>query len=201
MDDQARRKASKFLSGTLRHDPRGLPMDGNGYVPVGPLVAEMASRGLVSGLDQLVGLVFGDDKGRFEFSPGSHDEEGLVLEGATIRACSGHSLDVDLELAPYEPTGPLFFGTVTVAAERIEREGLVHGHKVCTRLLEDEAAANEVAAKRGGSGPAVFRVDAERMAADGYAFRRASNGEILGPKVPVGYVERVKPSPAPGMNR
>lgn len=198
LSDEARRKASIFLSGTLRHDPRGIPMDRNGYVAVAPLVAAMAARGLIADAGQLVDLVLGDDKGRFEFSPESHDEQGVVLEGATLRACSGHSLDVDLALPDFNPTAPLFFGTVVAAAERIEREGLMHGHKRHTRLLPSEAAALEVAIKRGGSGPAVFRVDAVRMRADGHAFVIAANAEILGPHVPVEYVTRVQVSSIPG---
>lgn len=192
LSPEVRRKASMFLTSTLRHRPGDLPMDRGGYVPVGPLLAQMVSRGLIADADQFLELVVGDDKGRFEFSPKSHDEDGaVVLEGGAVRACSGHSLDVVLDLDRYVPIGPLFFGTVIAAAEWIEHEGLVRSYKRHVRLLEDAAAATEVARKRGGSGPAVFRVDAERMLADGHAFLRANNGEVLVPRVPVEYVERV----------
>jgi len=200
LGDAARKAASKFLSSRLRHKPGTLPMDRAGYVPVAELVPLMYDFGLLLDAGQLEELVAGDDRGRFEFSPGSCDEGGAIVpDAAAIRACSGHSIDVDLGLAEYIPHGPLFFGTVADRAAEIESDGLVHSFRRHTRLLDDAVAAMDVAVKRGCQGPVVFRIDAERMSADGFGFVRANNGEILGPKIPAAYIARLEPEAAPAM--
>jgi putative RNA 2'-phosphotransferase len=188
---EARSKASRFLSGSLRHSHHQLPMDQHGYTPTADLLQAMQNRGLLSTPEEFLEVVFHDEKGRFEFSPDSHDEEGIVFEGSRLRACSGHSVEVNLDLEPFQPAGPLYFGTVIDALPRILAEGMTWGTRRHIRLVHTENAARAVAIGRGKAGPVVFRINAEAMAANGHAFYRANNDEVLVTSIPAAFIERV----------
>jgi putative RNA 2'-phosphotransferase len=205
LTDTERLRASQSLCHRLRHNPglnefgQRVVMDRAGYVPV----ADMLNAGILDGWirDEVEfwDLVEHDGKGRFEFSSGSFDEdEGLQWHLARIRACSGHSLDVDLGLDDYVPAGDLFFGTVDRMTDRILEDGLASGSRRHTRLVETEEAATSVAEQRRGGAPAVFRINAVRMHEDGLRFQMAHNGEVLGPPIPACYIAQVECAPAPG---
>ncbi len=192
MDDNAVRAYSKGMSGFLRHNPGGaLPVGPDGYVPVEALVAAVNGTRRPGGLGvpfdaaALAEVVERDGKGRFEVSP----------DGLSVRAVSGHSFPVALGQPPYLPSGPLYFGTVLDRAEAIEAEGLTRSSKIQVRLCVTVEEAWTIAEARGCGGPVVFEVDAQRMAADGHAFTRAPNGEILTDRFGPGYLTRTAPAP------
>lgn len=190
---------SSSMVGLLRHNEKdALEIDGSGWAEVGAVVAAVASRTSVvrSGhpfdRDVLFRIVRDDAKGRFEIDPA----------GTRIRAVSGHSIDVDLGLEPYVPTGPLWFGTVVDHKERIAREGMTGSAKRKVRLLEDREAAEAVAVSRGCGGPMVLEIDAPALAAAGLAFGRNTAGEILVDRFGPGYaVETALLSDAPTPGR
>lgn len=203
INENERIQASRKLASRLRHRPgddeRGLPiaMDRAGWVLAGDILAAGLHEGWLVDDVALMEVVSADTNGRFEFSADSWDEDEVFRwDVARLRACSGHSLDVDLGLEEFRPEGELFFGTVEDRADRIAAEGLTRGTKLRTRLLQTEAAALDVAVRRGCSGPAVFAINAVAMHVDGHSFQMASNGEILGPKVPAAYVRRVEMAPS-----
>src|SRR5207244_2613617 len=104
-------KLSKRLSYHLRHAPGeiGLTLKPGGWVAVDALVAALGITR--AELDEVVAT---NPKRRFAF-----DESG-----ARIRANQGHSVEVDLQLAPAEPPPLLYHGTGERAVETIRREGL-----------------------------------------------------------------------------
>jgi putative RNA 2'-phosphotransferase len=176
-------RLSKRMSKTLRHDPGrvGLVLDEAGWVPVTELTAALRmSRA------EFDAVVAGNDKQRFAVEPDSTGVE-------RVRASQGHSIPVDLQLAPVKPPGQLYHGTSARAAESITATGLDRGGRHHVHLSADVATARRVGARRGGP-VVVFTVDAATMIDDGYLFYRSANGVWLTDQVPARYLR----SSAPG---
>jgi putative RNA 2'-phosphotransferase len=171
-------RVSKRLSFVLRHRPDsvGITLDGAGWVDVPELLGALAAHGLRLTRAELEQVVATNDKRRFAW-----DETGT-----RIRASQGHSVDVSLGYEPAAPPDELFHGTVQRFLAAILREGLRPGNRHAVHLSSDVATARAVGARRGR--PVVLRVDAGRMADDGWTFTRSANGVWLVPEVPPGYL-------------
>jgi putative RNA 2'-phosphotransferase len=181
MEEARRVRISKFLSRHLRHDPRGLGLElkAGGWVAVEDLLAGCARKGMRISRADLDEVVRSSDKQRFSF-----DETGT-----RIRANQGHSVEIDLELAPAEPPAVLYHGTGHVTAEAIERDGLKRMRRHHVHLSRDEETARRIGARHGR--PVIFEVDAARMAADGHVFYCSENGVWLVDTVPPEYLRRL----------
>jgi putative RNA 2'-phosphotransferase len=166
-------KLSKRLSYHLRHAPGeiGLELEPGGWVTVDALLA--ALRITRAELDDVVAW---NPKQRFSF-----DESG-----ARIRANQGHSVAVDLQLAPAEPPPVLYHGTGEKNVETIRKEGLKKMSRHHVHLSADRETAEKVGARHGR--PHVFTVDAAAMSADGSMFFRSENGVWLVEHVPPKYL-------------
>ena len=171
-------RTSKFLSLVLRHDPAaaGITLDEAGWADVDALLAGANAAGVRLDRAGLERIVAENDKKRFALSP----------DGRRIRASQGHSLEVDLGLAAVEPPPVLYHGTATRFLKDIRAGGLVPRSRQHVHLSADEATAVAVGTRHGV--PAVLRVDAARMHADGHAFHRSENGVWLAAKVPAAYL-------------
>lgn len=174
-------RISKFLSKHLRHDPAGLglTLEVGGWVAVDALLAACARKGVPISRGLLAQVVAGSDKQRFAF-----DAEGLK-----IRANQGHSVEVDLQLAPAVPPGRLFHGTTSASVAVILREGLKKMQRHHVHLSADEATARKVGGRRGQV--ALLEVDAAAMHAAGIVFYRSDNGVWLVDAVAPGYLRRL----------
>lgn len=164
--------SSKFLSRVLRHRPAliGLSLDEGGWADVDDLLAGLAAYGRPMTRQQLEELV------------GSSDKQRFALAGRRIRASQGHSVPVDLGLAPVPPPPVLFHGTPERFVEPILREGLRKGTRHHVHLSPDVGTATRVGARRGR--PRVLQVDAAAMAQRGQVFLRSDNGVWLVDAVP-----------------
>lgn len=87
----------------------------------------------------------------------------------------GHA--VDLALAPAEPPPVLYHGTASRFLKSILAEGLHAAARHHVHLSADVDTARRVGTRHGF--PAVLRVDAARMHADGIVFYRSDNGVWL----------------------
>ncbi len=169
---------SRLLSHVLRHAPErlGLKLDAGGWTPVDTLITEARRAGF--GIDRAIlgSVVANSDKQRFTLSE----------DGRLIRAAQGHSVPVDLGLAPSEPPALLFHGTARDRLAPIFAEGL----KPCSRrhvhLSPDEDTARKVGSRHGT--PVVLEVDTISMHRHGFAFYRADNGVWLTDIVPALYL-------------
>jgi putative RNA 2'-phosphotransferase len=160
---------SKLLSYVLRHRPDsiGLQLDDQGWAGVDALLAALRAHGHAVDGDLLARVVAGNDKQRFAFSP----------DGARIRASQGHSVAVDLDLAPSSPPAVLYHGTASRFLKAIMAQGLKAGARRHVHLSRDVDTAMRVGARHGF--PVVLGVDAARMAADGHLFYVSDNGVWL----------------------
>jgi putative RNA 2'-phosphotransferase len=179
-------RASKFLSLVLRHDPGriGIVLDDAGWTDVAALLAACARHGVPLTRAQLAEVVATSDKQRFALSP----------DGERIRANQGHSVEVDLQLAPAEPPATLFHGTVESALASIRAQGLVRGQRHHVHLSSDIATATRVGGRRGK--PIVLTIRAGEMAAAGHVFYCSANGVWLVDHVPPAFIDFELPAGA-----
>lgn len=178
MDDKRRVKVSKFLSKYLRHEPEklGLRLATGGWVPVAELLAACARTGFPVTADELDEVVASSDKQRFAFD----------ATRAKIRANQGHSVDVDLQLAPTTPPDCLYHGTAERTVPFIRRDGLLKMSRHHVHLSMDAETATRVGQRHGR--PVVLTVDAGAMHAAGFTFYCSDNGVWLVDAVPVEFL-------------
>ena len=178
MDDTRLVKVSKYLSKHLRHQPErlGLTLAPGGWVPVADLLAACARHQFPVTRTELDEVVARNNKQRFALDP----------TGTLIRANQGHSVAVDLQLAPVAPPAVLYHGTAAHLVVPIQREGLHKMRRHHVHLARDPATARSVGARHGV--PVVFVVDAAALHQAGSAFYCADNGVWLVDHVPPEYL-------------
>lgn len=179
MSDKELTSLSKLLSLALRHQPEvlRLTLDEHGWVGVDALLAGLQAAGKRVDLPLLRQLVETNSKQRFAFSE----------DGSRIRANQGHSVEVELGLAPLTPPPILLHGTATRYLHAILDEGLDKRQRHHVHLSESDATALQVG-QRYGKG-VLLRIDAARMHRDGHLFYRTANGVWLTDAVPPEYLE------------
>jgi len=172
------KQVSKFMSFVLRHDPAsaGLVLDEAGWTSAESLLEALQARGYGTTRKAMEELVRADSKGRYSFS----------ADGERIRANQGHSVAVDLGLAPAEPPDRLYHGTVERFLQAILSEGLRPMERHHVHLSPDRQTASAVGARRGV--PVILEVDARAMREAGHVFFRSDNGVWLTDVVPPGFL-------------
>jgi putative RNA 2'-phosphotransferase len=178
MDDARLVKVSKYLSKHLRHQPQrlGLTLQPGGWVPVEDLLAACARMHFPISRAELEEVIARNNKQRFALDP----------TGTLIRANQGHSVPVDLQLAPVAPPPTLYHGTAAHLVETIRREGLRKMARHHVHLSPDPETARRVGARHGT--PVVFVVDAAAMQQAGIPFYCSANGVWLVDTVPPAYL-------------
>lgn len=166
---------SKFLSFVLRHEPHtiGLTLDREGWAEIDALIAGARTTGRELDLPLIRDVVAGSDKKRFAISD----------DGRRIRAVQGHSTDtVAIQHEAKMPPEFLYHGTTTRFLDSILAEGLRPGERHHVHLSKDIYTAIAVGQRHGK--PAVLRIEALRMHAQGFTFFQADNGVWLTTNVP-----------------
>jgi putative RNA 2'-phosphotransferase len=163
----------------LRHRPEkiGLQLDPNGWTSVTDLLEKMTAHGVTIDLPLLKKLVESSDKQRFAFS----------ADGSKIRANQGHSVKVDLGLAPAQPPGALFHGTAAQHLISIKKNGLDKGRRHHVHLSPDRETAYKVGSRHGKA--VVLTVLAGEMQRAGHVFYKTENGVWLVDAVPAEFIE------------
>ena len=172
-------ETSKFLSYVLRHQPDaiGIVLDSEGWADIAALIGAAAQHGRRLDRDLIGEVVRSNDKKRFAISS----------DGLRIRAVQGHSTaTVQLQHVQTAPPPLLYHGTATRFLDAIRREGLRAGARHHVHLSPDHATAVAVGSRHGK--PAVLRIDAAAMAADGFRFFLSENGVWLTNEVPPAYL-------------
>jgi putative RNA 2'-phosphotransferase len=172
---------SKTLSYWLRHRPdeAGLTLDATGWASVDAVLAALVRAGLPGDIDALLLVVEENDKQRFELSP----------DLQRIRARQGHSVEIDLDLAPATPPAILYHGTVERSLDVIMADGLRKMRRHHVHLSATIETAQRVGSRRGRA--VVLIVDTAAMAADGAVFFVTGNGIWLTDAVAPRYLRRL----------
>jgi putative RNA 2'-phosphotransferase len=178
MDDRRMVKISKYLARHLRHDPGrlGLQLEPGGWIGVDALLKATNERGMPFTISELSEVVERNDKQRYEFD----------ASRSKIRASQGHSIDVDLGLAPAVPPTILFHGTATRSLDAIWRYGLLPMGRRHVHLSGDVPTAVRVGARHGK--PVVLAIDAARLADEGHAFWLSANHVWLSDPIAPAYL-------------
>ncbi len=168
---------SKFISLILRHKPEaaGIALDEHGWADVRKLIAGV-NRTRPLTMEQLETIVRTDSKQRYSFN----------ADHTLIRANQGHSIPVDVELKKTAPPAVLYHGTGAKYVPSVKKEGLLPQSRLYVHLSSDVPTALNVGRRHGK--PVVFRIDAGKMAEDGYDFFLSVNGVWLTKHVPVRYM-------------
>lgn len=163
----------------LRHNPEEgkLSIDKNGWVPLTEFLQKL-------GLHEadVREVVINCPKRRF----GLKNEFGIEY----IRAQQGHSTDaVEIEFEPATPATALYHGTTNERFEKIHASGgLKPMNRHHVHLSGDLPTAENVARRWRGETPVILKIDATRMAKNGFKFYRSGNGVWLTDSVPLEYI-------------
>ena len=165
-------KISKLLSYVLRHKPEsiGLTLDAEGWADIDTLISK--SEKVKMTREDISRVVKNSDKQRFIISD----------NGQSIRANQGHSIKVDLGLAPTAPPAYLYHGTATRFWESIKLQGLKKMNRHHVHLSKDKGTAAKVGGRHGKL--QILTVDSKAMAEAGHLFYVSENGVWLTDFVP-----------------
>lgn len=168
--------ASKFLSLVLRHKPEtiGITLDKHGWADVDKVLT-----GMKICKDELDEIVRTDAKGRYEYNN----------SGDRIRACQGHSVDVDLGLEEVKPPQILYHGTAERFKDGILKEGINRRSRKYVHLSEHLGTAITVGRRHGT--PLALEIDAKQMYQDGVKFYLSHNGVWLTEHVDPKYIMKI----------
>ena len=174
MNEKELTKTSKFLSLVLRHKPEeiGVKLDTNGWTDI----VDLCKKANIKWQD-LKEIVEKNNKKRFEISN----------DGTKIRACQGHSVEVDLKLESKVPPQFLYHGTSDRFIDSIKKEGLKVQNRNHVHLSEDRDTANKVGQRHGGR-TVILMVKSFEMYEAGFEFYQSTNGVWLTNCVPYNYI-------------
>ncbi len=172
------KRFSKFLSLVLRHRPEliQLKLDGEGWADVSDVLTGAKGKGFDVDAADLAEVVATCDKQRYALSG----------DGTRIRANQGHSVKVDLALAPVAPPEELFHGTVDRFLDSIRHHGLQKRGRQHVHLSKDRVTATAVGNRRGSA--VLLVIDAAGMSAAGHLFYCSANGVWLVDAVPPEFI-------------
>ncbi len=181
MEKKKENRISKFLSLMLRHQPEiaGITLDNEGWTEVNPLISKLNEKYGAFTLEDLQDIVATNSKQRFAFN---EDQK-------KIRANQGHSIEVDLNLSSKLPPNHLYHGTAEKHLGLIHASGLKKMNRTHVHLSADMETAAQVGKRHGKL--YIFKVEAQRMAEDGYDFFLSNNGVWLTDHVPVDYLSDI----------
>lgn len=183
MDPDAKKSSdiSKYLSYVLRHRPDviGISLDDNGWADIENLSSRLIGVGIIDSIGDILEVALKSGKKRFTISK----------DGTHIRAAQGHSVAVDLDLAPSVPPALLFHGTAEQYLEAILAEGLRPMLRQKVHLSLDPERAHTIGQRHGK--PVVLRLASGLMHEKGFAFWKADNGVWLVDAVPKRFLSRV----------
>lgn len=179
MNEQDKKRISKFLSFILRHSPEAiaLQLDDHGWANVEELLQKAALHQRVFSKEDLIEIVATNDKKRYAF-----DETRT-----RIRASQGHSLQIELQLPPAVPPEILYHGTAARFLENIKVEGLMKMSRQHVHLSASRKTAESVGRRRGI--PVILCIQSGRMHRDGAVFFLSDNDVWLVEHVDVKYIE------------
>ncbi|WP_455205337.1 RNA 2'-phosphotransferase [Kaarinaea lacus] len=169
---------SKFLSYVLRHKPDaiGLRLDEHGWVSIDELIEKARLHNKAFDRETIRTIVDQDAKNRYSVS----------VDQQRIRANQGHSIVVDLQLAPQTPLEILYHGTSEKNLTSIKKYGLVKQQRHHVHLSADESTARQVGSRYGK--PVILIIKALHMHKAGCDFYLSDNKVWLTDFVPVEFI-------------
>lgn len=180
MNEQHKKKTSKFLSYVLRHHPEliNLNLDENGWANVDELIAKSTNDSQGFTFEELDEIVETNDKKRFIFNE----------DKTRIRANQGHSIDINLALISQQPPELLYHGTAQSNIESILEKGIEKRNRQHVHLSQDKETANKVGMRHGK--PIILIINTQKMSEDGFEFYLSENNVWLTDFVAAKYISK-----------
>ncbi|CAA7386313.1 RNA 2'-phosphotransferase [Chryseobacterium fistulae] len=180
MNEQEKKKLSKFLSLILRHQPEliNLTLDENGWADIEDLKLKSSHNKMYFTLEELDEVVETNNKKRFIFNE----------DKTKIRANQGHSIDIDLGLKPQKPPEFLYHGTALHNIDSILEKGIEKRSRQHVHLSLDKETATKVGMRHGK--PIILTIRTSKMFEDGVLFYLSENGVWLTDYVNVQYISK-----------
>lgn len=178
MNEQHKKRISKFLSLVLRHQPEviDLTLDENGWAEVDELMEKCARYERSFTLDELMEMVETNDKKRFIFNE----------DKTRIRANQGHSIEIDLALQPQQPPEFLYHGTAEANIPSILENGIEKRSRQHVHLSQDRETAIKVGMRHGK--PVILTIETGKMHEAGIPFYLSENNVWLTDFVDARYI-------------
>lgn len=180
MNEQQKKKTSKFLSYVLRHHPEliNLNLDENGWANVDELIAKSTndSQGFI--FEELDEIVETNDKKRFIFNE----------DKTRIRANQGHSIDINLALISQKPPEFLYHGTAQSNIDSIFEKGIEKRSRQHVHLSQDKETASKVGMRHGK--PVILTINTQKMFEGGLEFYLSENNVWLTDFVDIKYISQ-----------
>jgi putative RNA 2'-phosphotransferase len=180
-------RLSKRLSWLLRHGAGevGLAMDDAGWAEIGDVLDVLSITR--ASLDEAVAK---NDKGR------------LVVDGARIRACQGHSMigmpvtlqGLESSWVAVSPAGPLWHGTHVAAIAGIAAHGIVPGGRSHVHL----APERDSRVGRRSAVDVLLEVSPASLSGAGLVIHQSPNGVLLVRRVPLDAITGLASASAAG---
>lgn len=180
MNEQHKKKTSKFLSYVLRHHPEliNLNLDENGWADVAELITKSTNDSQGFTFEELDEIVQTNDKKRFIFNE----------DKTRIRANQGHSIDINLALIAQQPPEFLYHGTAQSNIESILENGIEKRNRQHVHLSQDKETATKVGMRHGK--PIILTINTQRMFEDGIEFYLSDNEVWLTDFVDAKYISK-----------
>ncbi|SUX47323.1 RNA 2'-phosphotransferase [Chryseobacterium indoltheticum] len=180
MNEQQKKKTSKFLSYVLRHHPEliNLNLDENGWANVDELIIKSTNDSQGFTFEELDEIVQTNDKKRFIFNG----------DKTRIRANQGHSIDINLALIPQQPPEFLYHGTAQSNIDSIFEKGIEKRNRQQVHLSQDIETATKVGMRHGK--PIILTINTEKMFDDGIEFYLSENNVWLTDFVDIKYISQ-----------
>lgn len=180
MNEQQKKKISKFLSLILRHQPEiiNLTLDKNGWANVDELKEKCSKNNMDFTLEELDEVVETNDKKRFIFNE----------DKTKIRANQGHSIDIDLALKTQQPPEFLYHGTAQNNVDSILEKGIEKRSRQHVHLSLDKETATKVGMRHGK--PVILTIRTGKMYEDGVLFYLSENKVWLTDFIESKYISR-----------
>lgn len=178
MNEQHKKRISKFLSLVLRHKPEviNLTLDENGWAAVDELMEKCAKHERSFTLKELIEMVETNDKKRFIFNE----------DKTRIRANQGHSITIDLALQPQQPPEFLYHGTAEANIPSILKSGIEKRSRQHVHLSQDKDTATKVGMRHGK--PVILTIETGKMHEAGIPFYLSENNVWLTDFVDAKYI-------------
>ncbi|SDQ44696.1 putative RNA 2'-phosphotransferase [Chryseobacterium soldanellicola] len=178
MNEQQKKKTSKFLSYVLRHHPEliNLNLDENGWANVDELITKSTNDTQSFTFEELNEIVQTNDKKRFIFNE----------DKTRIRANQGHSIGIDLALKPQQPPEFLYHGTAQNNIESILEKGIEKRSRQHVHLSQDKETAIKVGMRHGK--PIILTIKTGKMFEEGIEFYLSENEVWLTDYVDAKYI-------------
>jgi putative RNA 2'-phosphotransferase len=176
LGDRYEERLGKFVSGALRHFPNatGLEMDKKGWVNLDQFYNVLKQKYKWATKESLISLVESDIKNRYE------------IDGGYLRACYGHSVDVELDHCECE-LPYLYYGVSQEEADMILENGIKPVHQQYVHLSTSYDKAND-AAQVHTDNPIIIKIDADVAREAGMSFMSATDEIVLAKQVPSEYL-------------